>query len=178
MSRVTSSVALAISLSFGVAQGTGNAAGQGCDARVLENNVRVVRIVFEEILSKGRIAENEGIYHADFVAHGIKRDSNREEDRAATIGWRSAVPDLRMDVLRTVADCNQVAVHWSGSGTNTGTGNGLPATGKRLEDLWGMTIFRLQDGKIREEWTSFNEYPMLQQMGLIPAPEAGTEVSK
>lgn len=147
------------------------ASARDCDADVIANNVRVARLVYEEVLSKGRIDENEGLYHANFVAHGVARDAGRAEDRAATEGWRNAIPDLRMEVLRTVADCDSVAVHWSGSGTNTGSGNGIPVTGKHLENLWGMTIFRMENGKIREEWTSFNEYPMLEQLGLLPGPD-------
>jgi predicted ester cyclase len=60
-----------------------------------------------------------------------------------------------------------VVVHWSASGTNTGAGNGLPATGKAVAGLWGMTIFRFVDGRIREEWTSFDQYAMLQELGLL-----------
>lgn len=152
-----------------IADGPAGAA-QGCDREVEAGNKQVARKVFEEILSQGRIDENEHLYHPDFVAHGVRRDAGRAEDRAATEGWRSAAPDLRMDVLRMVAECDLVAVHWSGSGTNTGTGNGLPATGKRMEKLWGMTVFRIEGGQIREEWTSFDQYPMLQQLGLLPAP--------
>jgi predicted SnoaL-like aldol condensation-catalyzing enzyme len=137
---------------------------------VIAKNKQIARTVFEEILSKGRIEENENIYHADFVAHAPSRDSNRDEDRAATQGWRLVAPDLRMAVLRVVAECDYVTVHWSASGTNSGAGNGLPATGKALSGLWGMTIFRIQDGTIREEWTSFDQYALLSQLGLLPQP--------
>lgn len=140
-----------------------------CDANTVAHNKAVARVVFDDILSRGKIAENEGIYHPRFVAHGPSRDAGREEDRAASAGWRQAAPDLRMEVLRMVAECDHVVVHWSGSGTNTGEGNGLPATGRRMTNLWGMTIFRMEDGKIREEWTSFDQYPMLQQLGLLGA---------
>lgn len=137
-----------------------------CGTPDLEANKRIVRIVFEEILSRGRIAENETIYHPEFVARGLTRDAGRAEDRAAAEGWRQAVPDLRMDVLQIVADCDLVAVHWEGSGTNSGSGNGLPATGRSVR-VRGMTFFRLESGQIREEWTAFDQYSMLQQLGLV-----------
>jgi len=124
------------------------------------------RIVFDEILSKGRIAENEPIYDPDFVAHGLTRDAGRAEDRAASEGWRQAAPDLNMKLLRVAAECDLVAVHWEGTGANTGTGNGLPATGRSIR-VWGMTFFRLRDGRIFEEWTEFDQYSMLKQLGLL-----------
>lgn len=146
-----------------------------CERSTEAANKKVARVVFEEILSRGRVDENEHLYHPQFVAHGPTRDADRAADRAASRGWRSAVPDLEMRVLRMVAECDLVSVHWSGSGTNTGTGNGLPATGRRAEHLWGMTIFRIEQGQIREEWTSFDQYALLSQLGLLPAPAAAGE---
>jgi len=145
--------------------GTGGTAA-GCTAADLERNKGVALIVFDEILSKGRIAENEHIYDPGFVAHGPTRDADRAEDRAASEGWRQAAPDLNMKVLRVAAECDLVAVHWEGTGTNTGTGNGLPATGRSIR-VWGMTFFRLRDGRIFEEWTAFDQYSMLKQLGLL-----------
>ena len=160
-------------LGLGLAQPGSVVAGEAgvaaCDAAAVERNKRTARIVFEEILSRGRIDENEHIYHPDFVARGRNRDAGRDEDRAASKGWREAVPDLQMTVQRIVAECDFVAVHWSGSGTNSGAGNGLPATGRTMNNLWGMTIFRLDDGMIREEWTVFDQYTMLTELGLIGA---------
>lgn len=142
----------------------------GCSPASRARNEATARIVFEEILSKGRIAENEHIYHPEFRAHGLTRDADRAEDREASEGWRLAVPDLRVDVLRTVADCAMVAVHFRGTGTNTGEGNGLPATGRKM-DVEGMTFFGFKDGKIYEEWTVFDRYAMAEQLGLLGAPQ-------
>ncbi|NWG91716.1 MAG: ester cyclase [Parvularculaceae bacterium] len=137
-----------------------------CASKTPASNAATARIVFDEILSKGLIEENERIYHPDFVARGLRRDVGRAEDRAAAAGWRQMAPDLKMTPLRVVADCNLVAVHWEGTGTNTGEGNGFPATGRSIR-VWGMTFFRFEDGKIREEWTSFDRYEFLSQLGLI-----------
>jgi len=46
---------------------------------------------------------------------------------------RKAFPDLRMKVEKELVDSDYVTVLWSGEGTNTGEGNGLPATGKKLK---------------------------------------------
>ena len=146
-----------------------------CSPAGVAKNKTVVRIVFEEILSRGRVDENEHIYHPDFVAHGPTGDAGRAEDRAASKAWRQVAPDLQMKVLRMVGECDMVAVHWAGSGTNTGAGNGLPATGKALSNLWGTTIFRLDRGLIREEWSVFDLYAMLKQLGLLPADAGATK---
>jgi predicted ester cyclase len=145
---------------------SGAASGEQCSLAQRQRNAATVRIVYDEILSKGRIAENEHIYHPDFRVRGITRDATRAEDRAAAEGWRKMAPDLKMTVLRVVADCDFAAVHWEGSGTNTGEGNGLPATGRSIR-VRGMTISRLISGQIIEEWTSFDQYSLLKQLGLL-----------
>jgi steroid delta-isomerase-like uncharacterized protein len=137
-----------------------------CTAESRQRNTDTIRIVFEEVLGKGRIAEHEHIYHPDFRARGMTRDATREEDRAATESWRRMAPDLQMKVLHLVADCDHVAAHFEGTGTNTGEWNGMPPTGRTLR-VRGMTIFRLVDGRIIEEWTSFDQYELLKQLGLI-----------
>lgn len=76
-------------------------------------------------------------------------------------------PDLQMKVLHPVSGCDYVAAHFEGGGTNTGEGNGFRATGRTLR-VRGMTIFRLADGRIIEEWSSFYQYALLEQLGLIP----------
>ena len=66
-----------------------------------------------------------------------------------------------------VAEDDLVTVIWTGTGTNTGQGNGLLATGKKVE-MRGITVWRIVDGKIREEWSAFDKLRMMQQLGLIP----------
>lgn len=159
----------AVAIAWLAAAASGSAAADAafeCTAESRARNAATVRVVFEEILGKGRIAENEHIYHPDFRARGMTRDATRAEDRAASEGWRRMAPDLRMEVLHLVSDCEYVAAHFEGSGTNTGEGNGFPATGRTIR-VRGMTIFRLVDGRIIEEWSSFDQYALLQQLGLV-----------
>ncbi len=137
-------------------------------AQVLEEgNKAVARRAFEEILSQGHFESAEELYARDFVNHGLHRDIGLKEDQDAAKGWRSAFPDARMEVQEVVAEGDRVAVLWVGRGTNTGTGNGLPATGKTAE-LRGITIWRIVDGRIKEEWSAYNELSLMQQLGLMP----------
>jgi steroid delta-isomerase-like uncharacterized protein len=137
-----------------------------CAPSQITRNEAAVRTVFDKVLSRGKIDENEQLYAPDFIAHGLSGDSDRAEDRAATLGWRMAAPDIKMTVLRLVADCDMVAAHWEGTGTNTGAGNGLPATGRKIR-AQGVTFFQFRDGKIAEEWSVFDQYTMLRQLDLL-----------
>lgn len=158
-------VAVAAALAGLAFDGATAQGGERCSLAQRQRNEGTVRIVYDEILSKGRIAENERIYHPEFRVRGITRDATREEDRAAAEGWRKMAPDLKMSVLLVVADCDFAAVHWEGTGTNTGEGNGFPATGRSVR-VRGMTFSRLVNGQIIEEWTSFDSLALLKQLGL------------
>ncbi|HLN92263.1 MAG TPA: ester cyclase [Thermoanaerobaculia bacterium] len=138
-------------------------------AESAEKRKAVARRVFEEIFNQGRFEVADEIYAKDFVNHGATRDIGLKEDQEAARGWRSAFPDLKMKVDKTLVDGEFVTVLWSGGGTNTGEGNGLPATGKTLKGR-GITIWRISGGKIREEWSEFDQMRIMRQLGLLPAP--------
>lgn len=140
-------------------------------AEELEKNKAVVRKVFEEGLTQGKWDVFLEIHAPDFVSHAGKRNASLAQDLESAKGWREAFPDLVMTAERMVAEGDLVAVFFSGRGTNTGTGNGLPATGKYAEGT-GMTIFRLVNGKITEEWTVSDQLGLLRQLGLVPTPTA------
>jgi len=130
-------------------------------------NKAVARRVFEEIFNQGRFEVADQIYAKDFVNHGGTRDVGLKEDQAAARGWKQAFPDLKMTVTQEIAEGDLVTVLWTGTGTNTGEGNGLPATGKSGQ-LRGITIWRIVNGKIVEEWSEFDQLTILKQLGLMP----------
>ena len=133
-----------------------------------QQNKAIATRAFEEILSKGRFELAEQLYAKDFVNHGIHRDATLEEDQAALKGWHQAFSDIAIVPKKLIAEGDLVTVYWVARGTNTGAGNGLPATGKKAE-LAGITIWRIVDGKIKEEWSAFDQLSMMQQLGLLPS---------
>ena len=139
----------------------------GCAAGPEARNKEVARRVVTEILSGGNFELANELYAPDFVNHGQTRDADLAEDQAAARGWKAAFPDLVMTADKLVAEGDLVTVLWSARGTNTGAGNGLPATGKALTGR-GITIWRIVDGRITEEWSAFDQLSIMQQLGLIP----------
>jgi steroid delta-isomerase-like uncharacterized protein len=133
-----------------------------------EQNKALAKRAFEEILSDGCFDLAEQLYAKDFINHGIHSNATLEEDQTALKGWHQAFPDVVVVPEKFIAEGDLVTVYWVASGTNTGTGNGLPATGKKVE-LAGITIWRIVDNKIKEEWSAFDQLSMMQQLGLLPA---------
>lgn len=95
--------------------------------------------------------------------HARLRDITLEEDQAAVHGEKQAFPDLRMTINLLVAQGDFVSVVWTFSGTHTGPGVGLPPTGAKIA-FRGITIWRIVNGRIVDEWTSYNELPPYLQV--------------
>ena len=147
-------------------------ASDGASADALELNKSITRRVYEEGLNQGKF---EVPYSEDFVGHGGNATFTHADDMAEARGWRSAFPDLNITIEKQVAERDLVAVHWTARGTNTGTGNGIPATGRAVQ-VTGTTLFRMDDGRIAEEWTCANSLGLMRQLGMLqttaPAPAA------
>lgn len=60
-----------------------------------------------------------------------------------------------------------VATHWTGRGTHDGELMGIAPTRKETT-ITGITMSRLQNGKVVEEWTNWDTLGMLQQLGAVP----------
>jgi steroid delta-isomerase-like uncharacterized protein len=141
-------------------------AGIGCASSLQEQNKALAKRAFEELLSKGRFELAQQLYAKDFVNHGIHREIGFDEDQAALKGWHEAFPDLTIVPEKLIAEGDLVTIYWVARGTNTGAGNGLPATGKKAEQS-GITIWRIVNGKIKEEWSAFDQLSLMRQLGLL-----------
>ncbi|MDR3751053.1 MAG: ester cyclase [Terracidiphilus sp.] len=127
-----------------------------------EMNKAIARRVFEEIFNQGNFQVADRIYARDFVNHGLHRNASLQDDQAAARWEKQAFPDLKMTVDLMVAEGDLVTAVWTMRGTNTAAASPLPATGVKLE-LRGITVWRIVDGKIREEWTSFDTLRAVRQ---------------
>ena len=172
LNLLRSTVATFVALS-GVMPCGANAFDAG-GADTLELNKAITRRVYEEGLNQGRF---DVPYREDFVGHGGNTTFTHAQGMAEARGWREAFPDLAITVDRQVAEDDLVAVRWTARGTNTGTGNGIPATG-RVVEMTGTTLFRLDDGRIAEEWTCANSLGLMRQLGLVQSTAAPSRPTK
>jgi steroid delta-isomerase-like uncharacterized protein len=127
------------------------------DGSIQVRNKAVAMRVFDEIFNQGRFEVAAEIYAPDFQNHGLPRSVDLKTDQEAVHAEKKAFPDLQMSVQQMVAEGDKVAVLWTFQGTHTGSGyEGLPPTGTMVE-IRGITVWRIVDGRIVEEWSSFSE---------------------
>lgn len=127
-----------------------------------------VRRVFDELFNSGRYEAVGQIYHSDCVVHTNNKNYRLNESVSEGKGWRSAAPDLSMTPGEMSVQGDIVTVSWTARGTNTGHGNGLRATGRKIL-VHGTSRFRMVDGKIAEVWNNFDQNDMFRQLGVSPA---------
>jgi len=135
----------------------------------LEQNKELVRRMDAEIWNKGNLEIIDELYSPDFVWHFLPTGSEtrgirglREEVR----NHREAFPDWTEEIKHIVAEEDFVVIHFVSKGTNKGSFMGNPPTGK-LVQINEMSIFRIEDGKIVEQWLLPDLLSLNQQLGFI-----------
>ena len=80
-----------------------------------------------------------------------------------------AFPDARVSVQDQVAGGGKVATRWVGRGTHAGDLPDLAASGKEVT-ISGVTVSRLEGGRIVEQWITWDRLGLLVQLGAVAAP--------
>ena len=135
----------------------------------LKRNKELVRRMDEEVWNKGNLEIIDELYSTNFVWHflpsgseTIGLDSLQEHVRK----HREAFPDWTEEIKHIVAEGDFVSIHYVSRGTNEGSFQGNPPTGKPIE-INEMSIFRIVDGKIVEQWLIPDLLSLNQQLGFI-----------
>lgn len=140
----------------------------GCAASgdaVEATNVETVHTVFTETWSKGNLGVIDDLFAEDFVGHFPGETVHgREGLRAQVISHRTSFPDWTEQVEDTIADGDLVVVRFTSRGTNLGDFLGNPPTGNHVE-ISEVAIFRLQGGRIVEQWVYPDILGLQRQLG-------------
>ena len=80
--------------------------------------------------------------------------------------WR-AFPDLKFEVVDSLAEGSRIAIFWIGEGTHQGTIMNIPPTGRRVR-VRGVSIIEVEDGLIVRGQSIWDLAGMLRHMGLLP----------
>jgi steroid delta-isomerase-like uncharacterized protein len=134
-----------------------------------EENKAIAR-KFIRMMELGDPSMADEILAADFYSHAVPdpRASIEGVKENATM-VKNASPDAQANIEFQVAEGDKVVTHYTWSGTHQGDIFGIPATGKKVS--WTTTTtFRIADGKIREAWVNWDQWGLMQQLGVVPVP--------
>jgi steroid delta-isomerase-like uncharacterized protein len=134
------------------------------------NYQALVHRVIEELWNQGQLTVADELYAADYIDHdpalpniGAGPDAVKQ---AVTI-YRTAFPDLHLNIKDMLVDGDKIAFRWTSHGTHRGDLQGVAPTGKTATSS-GITISRFAAGKIAEDWANWDTLGLLRQLGVIP----------
>ena len=70
-----------------------------------------------------------------------------------------------------IAEGDKAVTRWTMRGTHQGETEELGPPTERQIEVEGITVHRIEGGKIVEEWERYDNLGVLQQLGLIPEQE-------
>jgi steroid delta-isomerase-like uncharacterized protein len=131
--------------------------------------------IADDIWNRGDLAAVDevmsanGKYHGPHMPNGM---GDRETWRRAIGMYRSAFPDSRITYDELIVSGDTVVGRWSATATHTGQLPGVGPTGKQIK-IGGITIYRLNAGRIAEAWEQLDMLGMWQQIGVVSLPKHG-----
>lgn len=130
-------------------------------------NKAIVRRFFDAFSANDKSAMQD-LLAPDLVAytHGDPNPASRDAILQTIRDWNAAF-ETHFTIEEQIAEGDKVATHLTTRVIhNGGAYMGLPPTGKQAE-VSGISIERIQDGKIVERQVSSDWHGMMQQLGLV-----------
>jgi steroid delta-isomerase-like uncharacterized protein len=135
-----------------------------------ETNKAIVRRYFDQVLNEKRHDFAEEFLADNIELHGSGLAPGLDVVKQWLTMFAAAFPDGHQVIEDVVAEEDRVVARTTFNGTQQGEMQGIPATGKNVS-IPSITIFRLDNGKIAEGWLVSDNLGMMQQLGVIPAPQ-------
>jgi steroid delta-isomerase-like uncharacterized protein len=144
--------------------------GEASGMNGIEENKRLARRIYEEVLNERRLDLLDELVRPDYVEHdplpGQREGIDGIRDRYAML---IEGLDPHFTIEDVIAEHDKVVVRWTNSGTNVGDFLGAPATNRPFSTP-GIDIYRVEDGKLAEHWHVVDVYVQMVQLGQLPPP--------
>jgi steroid delta-isomerase-like uncharacterized protein len=136
-----------------------------------EQNRELIRRFYDEGWTKNNLDVYDELVTDDFNDHQAAPGlpPGREGFKALNVMFRTAFPDLRVDVDNVVAEDDKVGCRWRSTGTHQGELFGIPPTGKKV-DVTATVFYRVENGRLAEGWIARDDVGLMRQLGVIPSP--------
>ena len=133
-------------------------------------NETLPRAFLEEFCNDRNAAVADQIIAPSYVSHGPQAPPAEGPDGVKDrVAVDQDALDGHWDVQEIHSMGDRVVVRWIGRGTHNAELMGVAATGARVA-VDAITTLRIADGQIAEEWTVWDAFGLLQQVGALPVP--------
>jgi predicted ester cyclase len=125
-----------------------------------EVNKAIVRREQEELWNHtGNLDAAEELFVSDYA----------EAAKQEAADFRRGFPDVVSTIEDLIAEADKVVARWRSRATHRGEYMGIPPTGKEVE-FTGISVYRIEGGRIAESWNSEDQLGLLLQIGAVPQP--------
>ncbi len=140
----------------------------------LSNEITMRRFI-EQVINNGNFPVLDEVIHPKYVYRSPDQVLQGPEAlRDLFTAYRSAFPDLHIEIEELVSAGNKTVISFTLSGTHEGDLMGIAATGRQVK-VSGMTLSHFENGKIIDEWELLDQLTLFQQLGIVSIhPETET----
>jgi predicted ester cyclase len=133
----------------------------------VEENKALVRREQEELWNHtGNLDAAQELFAPNYA------DAARQEAE----DFRRGFPDVVSTIEDLIAEGDKVVARWRSRATHQGEYMGIPPSGEEVE-FTGISVYRIEGGKIAESWNSEDQLGLLRQIGGVPEPDQSEEAS-
>lgn len=135
----------------------------------IEVNRQIAGRMIEEVVNANDEEVRRAIVHPDFFdpTNPPGMQNGLDGNRQIVELFHRSFPDVRWDILDTVAEGDNVAMRLVMTGTHRGEFFGIAPTGKQVR-VEGIHILRIRDGKVVEHLGVNDDLGFMQQLGAVP----------
>jgi steroid delta-isomerase-like uncharacterized protein len=133
------------------------------------NNKELVSTYFERAFVKHDLDAAAKLVSDDYSIHGPFQTGSQKGPSAfkgAHSLYLRAMRDHTAKIDDQIAEGDKVVTRWTASGCQIKDLPGIPDKGKCFK-IGGVTIYRVSDGKIAEEWGNWDTADFARQLGAV-----------
>jgi steroid delta-isomerase-like uncharacterized protein len=145
----------------------------GCYAQknTVDKNIKMYAVVWDNIMNKGQIEQinNQNFDENITMISSPQNIVGIEAFKTYYQNFLTGFSEQLFTIKEIFGQGDNLVKHWSFKGRHTGTFFGIPATGK-LVDVEGVTLVKMNNGKIAQEQDFMDSMIFLQQLGMLSNP--------
>jgi len=144
-----------------------------------EDNIKMYSATWDEIINNRKLELfNDNNFTSDVtLLMSPKNVVGIDNVKEFYSNYLTGFSDIEFTVVDLFGQNDKLVKHWNFKGKHTGDFFGIPATGKHV-DIDGITIGKMNEGKIAQEQDFMDNMAFMQQLGIISSPENMSIIQK
>lgn len=138
----------------------------------LADNINMYSNTWDEIINNGKLELFDNTRFDEDVTLIMNPENVVGIDNVKDFyaNYLTGFSNIKFTIVDVFGQGQKIMKHWNFKGTHSGDFFGIPATGKMV-DIDGVTLVMMKNGKIAQEQDFMDNMALMQQLGILSAPE-------